>query len=91
MSYTTKIISHHEDLPKKLKKRYESSVCTIGKTTYLEGDILLVYHNGKLLFDEHSLMPPEDVCFTRDLDWVPEQLEEAYRLGLKDGIRSKNK
>jgi hypothetical protein len=30
-------------------------------------------------------MEPEDVMFYRDLDWVPEIIEKAYKLGLRDG------
>ena len=70
-------IVRHKDLPEDLKENYPD-----------EYDyFLLVYHNNELIFHAWDGMEPEDVRFYRDLKWVPEIIEKAYKLGLKDGSK----
>ena len=71
----TKIL-HYDNLPEDIKKRYP----------YGNYDcFLLVYHKDKLISVQCDGMEPEDTIFYRDLSWIPELIEEAYKLGLKDG------
>ena len=51
----------------------------------LYGEYILIYHKDKLIFWEWDHIEPEDVRFCRDLSWVPEMIEKAYKLGLEDG------
>lgn len=48
--------------------------------------ILKVTHNNKVIALESDGMEPEDVKFYRDLSWVPDLLEECYKLGRIDGF-----
>ena len=48
------------------------------------GKVLIVEHNGKILFEEADTMEPEDACFGRDLSWVQDAIMKAYTCGLED-------
>jgi len=50
---------------------------------------LAIYHKGKLLRVYSDAMEPEDARFSRDLSWIKETLEEAYKIGYSDAIRDK--
>ncbi len=52
---------------------------------YVHGEFILIYHKDKLIFWKSDDIEPEDVRFCRDLSWVPEIIDEAYKLGLEDG------
>ena len=49
------------------------------------GEYILIYHKDRLIFWRSNEIEPEDIKFSRDLSWVPEMIEKAYKLGLKDG------
>ncbi len=68
---------NYDELPEDIKKDY-SRHCE-------DSCFLLIYYRNKLLFVESDAMEPEDARFCRDLSWIPEQIEKAYKLGLKDG------
>ena len=42
---------------------------------------LKVTHNDEVILLESDAMEKEDVCFTRDLSWIPEIIKRAYELG----------
>ena len=68
---------NYDELPEDIKKDY-SRHCEYSC-------FLLIYYRNKLLFTECDAMEPEDAGFYRDLNWIPEIIEKAYKLGLKDG------
>jgi len=45
---------------------------------------LRIVHDGKTVDEHLDYCEPEDNSFTRDWSWVPDELERAYQLGLKD-------
>ena len=47
--------------------------------------ILEIVHNGKVIDEYYDGGEPEDNSFYRDWGWVPGAIEQAYKLGLKDG------
>ncbi|MBW2621303.1 MAG: hypothetical protein JRD68_00225 [Deltaproteobacteria bacterium] len=47
-----------------------------------------IYHNGTLVISESDGGEPEDNSFGRDWNWVPGAIQQAYDLGLKDGLES---
>ncbi len=54
-----------------------------GRTT------LTIKHNGRTLCEFRDGFEPEDGYFYRDLAWVPDELENAYKLGIDYGKKSK--
>ena len=46
---------------------------------------LRVLELGDTVYLESDAMEPEDARFTRDLSWVKEAIEYAYKCGLEDG------
>ena len=49
------------------------------------GEYILIYPKDRLIFWRSNEIEPEDIKFSRDLSWVPEMIEKAYKLGLRDG------
>lgn len=48
---------------------------------------LVIEHNGEEIATHYDNGEPEDNSFTRDWGWVPDALEEAYKLGFQDAIQ----
>mgnify|MGYP006300916177 CR=1 FL=1 len=46
---------------------------------------LLVYDGYKLIRVESDDIQPEDVSFTRDLNWIKDAIQNAYKKGIRDG------
>ena len=46
---------------------------------------LLIYDGMDLIRVESDDIQPEDVSFTRDLNWVKDAIEGAYKKGIRDG------
>ncbi len=70
------IVAAYHELPEDLQKEYVHSHCDY---------FILVYHRGELVFHACDNMEPEDATFCRDLSWISDVVEKAYKLGLKDG------
>jgi len=67
----------YSELPANVKKNYSKS--------YGDNAFILIYHGDELIFYQSDNMEPEDVSFYNDLSWIPDMIETAYKLGLKDG------
>lgn len=52
---------------------------------YYTSGVLVVMHNGKVVFDAGDGFEPEDATFERDLYWVPYIIQKAYEMGFEDG------
>ena len=55
---------------------------------YIDPDVyteLVVIHDGEEIYRERDRGEPEDNSFYRDWEWVGPALEDAYRMGFKDG------
>lgn len=50
---------------------------------------IVITHNGVVIATQRDGMEPEDRYFHRDLSWVIDELERAYKLGLQDGAAQK--
>lgn len=48
-----------------------------------ENALVITDDQGVRVYGDH--LEPEDVRFTRDLDWVLDELLNAYQQGVKDG------
>ena len=46
---------------------------------------MVVVHKGSIMDVQRDGYEPEDVRFYRSLSWIPSMIEQAYKLGLKDG------
>ena len=47
-----------------------------------------VHYNGEVIREEYDGGEPEDNSFFRDWAWIAGAIEEAYKLGLKDGRKN---
>jgi hypothetical protein len=52
---------------------------------------LVIRHRGEVIRVENDYMEPEDAMFIRSLAWIPDAIEEAYKLGYKDGANHDKK
>lgn len=48
---------------------------------------LEVIHNGKVVRGHCDMMEPEDATFDRGFKWIPDAIQEAYRLGKEDASK----
>lgn len=48
-------------------------------------NLMVIERNGESIFATADNFEPEDTLFYRDLSFVPEQIEKAYRAGMEDG------
>lgn len=65
-----------------LKKRYGESL----REWYIS-NVLVVLHDGKVIFDASDGFEPEDAKFDRDLWWITDIIQTAYKKGLEDGLK----
>jgi len=72
---TVKIVDYN-NLPENLQDKVPSSYYDIFRTHYL-----LVEIDGTTIRVENDCMEPEDATFYRDLYWIKDAIEEAYRIG----------
>ena len=52
---------------------------------------LVIRHRGEVIRVENDYMEPEDAMFIRSLAWIPNAIEDAYKLGYKDGENNDQK
>lgn len=53
--------------------------------SYDDFSIIVIRRNGVIVFAEKDNMEPEDASFGRDLSWIVDAIEFAYKCGVEDG------
>lgn len=76
------VICRYDDLTEDEKLIVPENGCGAVCANYIR-----VTHNGKTIRLESDAMEKEDAIFLRDLDWIPDAVVEAYKLGFQDGFR----
>ncbi len=71
----------YDELPDEFKK----TVSNNGSGAEWAG-YLIVSYNDKVIKVFSDAMEPEDAKFCRDLKWIKELIEEAYKIGLSEGL-----
>ena len=79
-------LARYEDLPEDIEKEFSLPNRRKGKEY---AGYLLIYDGMELTRVESDDIQPEDVSFTRDLSWVKEAIEDAYKKGIRDGRKLK--
>lgn len=69
-----------------LAKEYKASL-----ENYYTFGVLVVLHNGEVIFNAGDGFEPEDATFERDLWWITNIIQKAYKLGFEDGAKSAKK